>query len=130
MNNYITNRTKIEIIFKVVSDVSKVSILEIKSKCRKREIITPRFVAMALIKKYVKTITWKALANEFNGRDHSTAINALNKHNDYIETFDSHYYPLFNECNQEYLREMFKIESQPIVKPKIENELHYAFNAT
>lgn len=70
-------------ILAVVCKEYNVSIDDIISHSRKREISLPRMIAMYFLRK--KTLfTWKQISVLFSGRDHSTAINAYNTVEDLI----------------------------------------------
>ena len=68
----------IEGIQKTVAEKFKVSILELKSPCRTKNIVTARQVAMYLIKKHLKK-SLTDIGRAFSGRDHTTVLNSLKK---------------------------------------------------
>lgn len=57
----------------------KIKLIELKSKNRSKPIVTARQVAMFLMKKYLKDASLKDIGRAFNGKDHSTVINAIKK---------------------------------------------------
>ncbi|WP_040005158.1 chromosomal replication initiator protein DnaA [Fibrisoma limi] len=66
----------IDSVQEVVADFFGVTIAELKSKSRKRELVYPRQVAMYLAKE--KTgLPLKSIGYHFGGRDHSTVIHAI-----------------------------------------------------
>ena len=73
----------IDTVQELVSDYFNVSIADMKSKSRKREMVYPRQVAMYIAKE--KTgLALKSIGYHFGGRDHSTVIHAIQTINDLI----------------------------------------------
>lgn len=66
-----------EIVFSV-SEITGVSVKQLKSKSRKREYVVPRQFAMYKIKKAFNSMTWKSISGIFN-RHHTTAIYAFHE---------------------------------------------------
>ena len=56
-----------------------------KGKIKKREIVIPRQVAMYFCKRYTQ-LTLALIGENFGGRDHSTAIHALESVEDMMKT--------------------------------------------
>ncbi len=71
-----TAETTIELLQQEVAVHYKISLDALKSKSRKKEIVTARQVAMHLIKKYTKH-SLKTIGAYFGGRDHTTVLHAL-----------------------------------------------------
>ncbi len=65
-------------ILDIVSTEYQVSLDELKSKSRKKNLVTPRHIAMYLIKENTD-LTLQSIASIFNKKDHSTIINACDK---------------------------------------------------
>ena len=63
--------TKIAVLYNV-------SVEDMISKSRQNKIVTPRFVAMYLIRK-LTDMTTSDIGKQFGDRDHSTVVNAINK---------------------------------------------------
>lgn len=61
-----------------IANVYDVSVEDIISKSRQSKIVTPRFVAMYLIRKLTE-MTTTDIGKQFGDRDHSTVVNAINK---------------------------------------------------
>ena len=61
-----------------ISDLYNISIEDIISKSRQSKIVTPRFVAMYLMRK-LTDMTTTDIGKRFGDRDHSTVVNAINK---------------------------------------------------
>ncbi len=66
----------IDSILEVVIDHFKVTLDDLKSKSRKKEIVYPRQVAMYLAKENIN-LSLKSIGFHFGGRDHSTVIHAI-----------------------------------------------------
>ena len=67
-----------EYIRKIVSEYFKVSIDDLNSRKRTQAIVLPRQIAMYLCRK-ILDVSLPAVADLFGGRDHTTAIHAVNK---------------------------------------------------
>jgi chromosomal replication initiator protein len=88
MKNFIKHSSReisIEYIQKLVSDYYGISIEQIKSKTRKREIVQARQISMYFAKQLTKA-SLKNIGMYFGGRDHSTVIHACQTVNDLIDT--------------------------------------------
>lgn len=85
----------IEYIQKYVANYFDVTIDQMKSKTRKREIVVPRQVAMYLTKEYTN-MSLKSIGYHFGNRDHSTIIHAIKAVNDMMDT-DQHFYATMQE---------------------------------
>ncbi len=88
MKNFIQNSSReisIEYIQKLVSDYYGISVENIKSKTRKREITQARQISMYFAKQLTKA-SLKNIGAYFGGRDHSTVIHACQTVNDLIDT--------------------------------------------
>lgn len=75
----------VDFIQKTVADYFKVSLEQMKSKVKKREIVIPRQVAMYFCKRYTQ-LTLALIGENFGGRDHSTVIHALESVEDMMKT--------------------------------------------
>ncbi len=76
--NIVRNTEKeitIEFIQQIVADYFKISVEELKSKTRKKDIATARQIAMYFSQQYT-SLPLKSIGNEFGGRDHSTVVHA------------------------------------------------------
>lgn len=88
LKNFVKNVSKeisIEYIQKLVCDYFGISIDQVKSKTRKREIVQARQISMYFAKDLTKS-SLKTIGMHFGGRDHSTVIHACQTVNDLIET--------------------------------------------
>ncbi len=88
MKNFVKNASReisIEYIQKLVCDYFSVSVDQVKSKTRKREIVQARQISMFFAKDLTKA-SLKSIGNYFGGRDHSTVIHACQTVNDLMET--------------------------------------------
>lgn len=65
----------VDFIQKVVADYFNVSVDELKSKTRKKDIANARQIAMYFSKEYTKE-PLKIIGDQFGGRDHSTVVHA------------------------------------------------------
>lgn len=73
------------IIKKVVSDFTGISISQMESTSRKREINEARQIAMVLIRKHTQ-LTLAKVGDCFGGKDHSTILSAKKKVSDLYDT--------------------------------------------
>src|SRR5687768_7729072 len=55
-------------------------------KCRKREIVMSRQIAMMFIKQYDSHVSLKALGYYFGGRDHTTVIHSIKTIKDLMQS--------------------------------------------
>ena len=79
LKNIVHNTTEeisIELIIKTVAKYYSVTVEEIKSKTRRKEVVGPRQVAMYLSKEHTKH-SLKAIGYHYGGRDHATVIHAV-----------------------------------------------------
>ncbi|MDZ7650518.1 MAG: chromosomal replication initiator protein DnaA [Cytophagales bacterium] len=81
----IQSDVSVDYIQKTVADYFKVSLEQMKSKVKKREIVIPRQVAMYFCKRYTQ-LTLALIGENFGGRDHSTVIHALESVEDMMKT--------------------------------------------
>ena len=72
-------------IISTISDISSISIEDIKGNRRFREFVNPRFFAIQLIKEFTN-LSLKAIGREFNNRDHTTIMHALKTISDISDT--------------------------------------------
>ncbi|MCS6833341.1 MAG: DnaA/Hda family protein, partial [Flammeovirgaceae bacterium] len=76
--NVVRNTEKeitIEFIQQIVADYFKISVEELKSKTRKKDIANARQIAMYFSQQYTK-LPLKSIGDSFGGRDHSTVVHA------------------------------------------------------
>ena len=73
-----TMKLTIEQIVCCVSEITGVSVEQLKSRSRKREYVVPRQFAMYKIKKAFNSMTWQSISGIFN-RHHTTAIYAFHE---------------------------------------------------
>jgi len=88
MKNFVKNVSReisIDYIQKLVCDFYSISVEQVKSKTRKREIVQARQISMFFAKDLTKS-SLKNIGMHFGGRDHSTVIHACQTVNDLIET--------------------------------------------
>jgi chromosomal replication initiator protein len=88
LKNFVKNVSReisIEYIQKLVCDYFGISVDQVKSKTRKREIVQARQISMYFAKDLTKS-SLKTIGMHFGGRDHSTVIHACQTVNDLIET--------------------------------------------
>nr|WKN40393.1 chromosomal replication initiator protein DnaA [Tunicatimonas sp. TK19036] len=65
----------IEMIIKTVARYYNITVSDLKSKTRKKEVVVPRQIAMYLSKEYTKH-SLKAIGYHYGGRDHATVIHS------------------------------------------------------
>jgi len=75
---------KIDAVIAVVCRYTGISVEQMNSPSRKREIVYARYMCMWFLRKYSK-LTLKALGKIFGGRDHTTAIHAINSVQDWSD---------------------------------------------
>ncbi len=88
LKNLIKNANReisIDYIQKLVCEYFNISVDDVKSKTRKREIVQARQIAMYFAKDLTKA-SLKNIGSHFGNRDHSTVIHACQTVNDLIET--------------------------------------------
>ncbi len=88
IKNFVKNASReisIEYIQKLVSDYYSLTVDQLKSKTRKREIVQARQISMYFAKQLTKA-PLKKIGMHFGGRDHSTVIHACQTVNDLIDT--------------------------------------------
>jgi chromosomal replication initiator protein len=88
LKNLIKNANReisIDYIQKLVCEYFTISVEDVKSKTRKREIVQARQIAMFFAKDLTKA-SLKNIGSHFGNRDHSTVIHACQTVNDLIET--------------------------------------------
>lgn len=68
-----------------VTENHSITIKDIKSKCRTREIVTPRHICMYILYKYT-TNTLGYIGRYYGGRDHVTALHAVKAIFTYMQT--------------------------------------------
>ncbi len=73
----------IDSVQEAVADYFKVTIIDLKSKSRKKELVYPRQIAMFLAKEKTE-LSLKSIGYHFGGRDHSTVIHAIQTISDLI----------------------------------------------
>lgn len=88
----------IDYIQKTVAAHYNVSLDNLRSKSRKRELVSARQVAMYFSKKYTNH-SLKSIGHYFGGRDHSTVIHALQVVNDMFDT-EPRFRMLFKELQR------------------------------
>ncbi len=79
LRNIVMNADKevtIDTIQEVIADYFQVTIADLKSKSRKKEVVYPRQLAMYLAKEYTD-LPLKSIGYHFGGRDHSTVIHSV-----------------------------------------------------
>ena len=81
----VDTEVSMDYIQKVVAGHFKVSLEHLKSKSRKRELVTARQVAMYFVKRYTRH-SLKSIGHYFGGRDHSTVSHALQAVDDMLDT--------------------------------------------
>jgi len=88
---------KHDIIIKVVSETTGVSIDFIKAKDRHRHIVEARHITSVLLKKYTK-YSLSMIGQILGLKDHATVIHAINKHEDRLCINDKKYIELYEQC--------------------------------
>jgi chromosomal replication initiator protein len=78
----------IDTIQEVVADYYDITIADLKSKSRKKELVYPRQVAMFFAKE-LTDLSLKSIGYHFGGRDHSTVIHAIQTISDLMEQEDA-----------------------------------------
>jgi chromosomal replication initiator protein len=79
LRNIVMNEEKevtIDTIQEVISDYFQITVADLKSKSRKKEVVYPRQLAMYLAKEYTE-LPLKSIGYHFGGRDHSTVIHSI-----------------------------------------------------
>ncbi|GGM85873.1 chromosomal replication initiator protein DnaA [Dyadobacter beijingensis] len=79
LRNIVMNEDKevtIDTIQEIIADYFQVSVADLKSKSRKKEVVYPRQLAMYLAKEYTD-LPLKSIGYHFGGRDHSTVIHSI-----------------------------------------------------
>jgi chromosomal replication initiator protein len=66
----------IDTIQEVIADYFQITVADLKSKSRKKEVVYPRQLAMFLAKEYTE-LPLKSIGYHFGGRDHSTVIHSI-----------------------------------------------------
>ena len=84
-------------ICQVVSENLNISIEQMKSKSRKREIVTARHISM-YFDKSLTSMTLKEIGHAFGNRDRTTVIHAINTVNDLKDT-DKTFISIFKMIN-------------------------------
>ncbi|MEM7174002.1 MAG: chromosomal replication initiator protein DnaA [Bacteroidota bacterium] len=85
----------------LVADHYNVTLPQLKSKSRKREIVIARHVAMYLIKEHTN-LSHKTVGQQFGGKDHTTVIYAQKAINSLLET--DHYFKTQFESLQKIIK--------------------------
>ena len=88
MKNFVKHSSRevsIDYIQKLVTEFYGLSVDQLKSKTRKREIVQARQISMYYAKSMTKA-SLKSIGTYFGGRDHSTVIHACQTVNDLIDT--------------------------------------------
>jgi hypothetical protein len=86
----------------VVCNVHNLTPEVLKKKTRVREVIDARYQAIALIKHATK-LSLISIGSVFGGKDHSTVIHALQKHQNYLQN-DKNYASLFAKVQERLLK--------------------------
>ncbi|MDX2194888.1 MAG: chromosomal replication initiator protein DnaA [Cytophagales bacterium] len=81
----ITTEVNIDYIQKAVCEFNKISVEDLVSKSRKKELVIPRQVGIYLAKNYT-TLSLKTIGMYFGGRDHSTVIHSIESVEDMLVT--------------------------------------------
>lgn len=76
-NPNITHLQRMDKVTEIVCCTLKIKKEKVLSKNRCREYVTARHMAMFFIRKYYPYISLKSTGNYFGGRDHTTAIHAV-----------------------------------------------------
>ena len=87
LKNIVTSQERevnMDSIQEFVADYFDVSIADLKSKSRKKELVYPRQVAMYFAKE-LTILPLKSIGYHFGGRDHSTVIHAIQNINDLLQ---------------------------------------------
>ena len=74
-----------EDIIQLICNFYSVPIYRLESSTRKREVVIARQMSMFMLR-YYTGLSYKAVAERFGGRDHTTAIHSINTINDLCET--------------------------------------------
>ena len=96
----IDTEVSIDYLQKVVSEHYNISLEDLQSKTRKKEVVMARHIAMHLAKEYTDH-SLKSIGQYFGGRDHSTVIHALQAVNDMFVTV-----PKFKSSMEELKRKI------------------------
>ena len=93
--------------FSQIAKVFADELPEMQSKTRKREIVDVRFMAINMLYEHTN-YSLRKIGEYFGGRDHSTVLNAVRKHNNYCDTDPSY--------RAEYRKRYDKVMAQSKVK--------------
>ena len=94
----IHTEVSMDYIQKTVAAHYSIALEDLKSKSRKRELVTARQIAMFFAKKYTNH-SLKSIGYYFGGRDHSTVIHALQTVNNMLDT-EPHFKLSFKELQR------------------------------
>jgi chromosomal replication initiator protein len=101
LKNFIQKSSKeltIEHIQRLVGDHLNITLEQIKSKTRKREVVQARQISMFFAKKLTNS-SLSVIGKHFGNRDHSTVIHACQTVNDLVDT-DKEYMNMVNEIQK------------------------------
>ncbi|MFN8344580.1 MAG: chromosomal replication initiator protein DnaA [Spirosomataceae bacterium] len=91
LKNIVTSEERevnIDTIQDLIADFYEISVADLKSKSRKKELVFPRQMAMYFAKEFTN-LSLKSIGYHFGGRDHSTVIHAIQTINDLMEQEDA-----------------------------------------
>ena len=91
LKNIVTSEERevnIDTIQDMIADFYDVSVADLKSKSRKKELVFPRQMAMYFAKEFTN-LSLKSIGYHFGGRDHSTVIHAIQTISDLMEQEDA-----------------------------------------
>lgn len=80
-----TEQERAQDIVKTICDTLKISVEDVESQWRKREVTLCRHVCIHFVK-YKTKLSLKAIGQLLGGRDHSTVIYGLETYDDILET--------------------------------------------
>lgn len=115
--NEINRILDVTYIKKIVAGFYEIDVNELEEKTRRREIVSPRHVAMYLSLKYT-TLSLKKVGESFGGRDHATVIHGRDTVEDLMDT-DAKFKANVQQIDS-YLRQ--KIKHQHTQENKLKDE--------
>jgi len=78
ISNFQTKSTTAKIIIEAAAKFFDINIKDLIGQSRKKELVVPRQIAMYLMRKEINA-SYPSIGQELGGRDHTTAMHALNK---------------------------------------------------
>jgi hypothetical protein len=100
-------------VFYAIYQETGVSVAELKSKTRKREVVDARHMFCEITKKNTK-LSLKNIGSCIGNRDHSTVLNSLTRHQEFMQS-DKNYRATFNAIIMRLHPVLTAMENEPHV---------------